>query len=40
MISVHEWIQPTQERIKKPNPEWVITSAMELGRDKDLMPPQ
>jgi len=30
MISVHEWIQPTQERTKKPNSEWGTASAMEL----------
>jgi len=37
MISVHELIQPTQERTKKSNPEWGIASAMELRPDKDLI---
>jgi len=41
MVSVHEWIQPTQETIKKPTSEWAITSAMELrGGDQALKPQQ
>jgi len=40
MNSVHKWIQPTQEKTNKPNPKWGIASAMELGPDKDLKPPQ
>jgi len=36
MISVHEQIQPTQEKTKKPNSEWDITSAMEPGADEHL----
>jgi len=36
MISVHEWTQPAQERTKKPNSEWGITSVMELEVNQDL----
>jgi len=38
MISVHEWIQTTQEGTKKSFSEWVITSSMELGGDQDSKP--
>ena len=38
VISVREWIQPTQERTKKSNWVWVITSAMELEVNQDLKP--
>jgi len=36
VISVHEWIQPTQQRTKKSNWVWGITSAMELEVNQDL----
>jgi len=36
MISVHIWIQPTQERTTKPNFESVITFVLELGADEEL----
>jgi len=38
MISVHEWMQPTQERTTRPNSESAITSATKLGADQDLKP--
>jgi len=38
MISVHEWIQPTQEKTKKPNLEWGTTSATELEAKEELKP--
>jgi len=38
MISVHAWIQPTQEKTKKPNLEWRTTSATELEESQDLKP--
>jgi len=38
MISVHEWMQPTQVRTQKPNSEWGITFVMELEVNQDLKP--
>jgi len=38
MISVHEWIQPTKEKTKKPNLEWGTTSATELEAKEELKP--
>jgi len=38
MISVHEWIQPTQEKTKKSNLERRTTSTTELEANEEFKP--